>query len=90
MSILSAETEALIRERAAQTGRTPDEIVREALKGGDALRGRRGFTFPGPNLTPEERRKRVDEIAERVSKLPILDPRTNEDIIGFDENGLPS
>lgn len=90
MSILSAETEALIKVRAAQTGRTPDEVVREALMRHAPPREPEGYVFLRPDLTPEERLQRIREISERVSKLPIIDTRSDEDIIGFDENGLPS
>jgi antitoxin VapB len=90
MSILSAETEALIKVHAIQSGRTPDEVVRDALLRRPHVIKLKGHVLKGPDLTPEERLQRVREISERVSKLPILDTRSNEDIIGFDENGLPS
>jgi antitoxin VapB len=90
MSILSAETEALIKERAAPLGRSPDEIVREALRLKGGANFPFGHVFPGPDLTPEERRKRVAEIAKRHVARPVLDSRTDEEIIGFDEDGLPN
>jgi hypothetical protein len=43
--------------------------------------------------TPAARsRTRVDEmmsIAERVARAPILDDRSIDEIMGYDENGLP-
>ena len=35
------------------------------------------------------RRKSVDELLRRVDALPIIDPRTPDEILGYDENGLP-
>jgi len=32
----------------------------------------------------------LNAIIEAASKLPVLDPRTPDEIIGYDENGLPS
>jgi hypothetical protein len=29
-------------------------------------------------------------IADRVASKPVVDPRTPEEIIGYDENGLPA
>ena len=33
--------------------------------------------------------KALREIGERCSKLPVLDNRSPDDILGYDENGLP-
>jgi len=47
-------------------------------------------------LVPEERRPssrpladELDEIALHCSRLPVLDPRTPDEILGYDEHGLP-
>lgn len=32
---------------------------------------------------------RVMELAERASSRPVLDSRTPDEILGYDENGLP-
>jgi hypothetical protein len=32
----------------------------------------------------------INAIIERCSALPILDDRSDDEILGFDENGLPS
>jgi antitoxin VapB len=31
----------------------------------------------------------LDEILRRVDQLPLLDNRTEDEILGYDENGLP-
>ncbi|HAH09632.1 MAG TPA: hypothetical protein DCL54_14670 [Alphaproteobacteria bacterium] len=89
MPILSPETEALVQEKARQTGRAQDEIVREALAA-HAVMHATIYKAPGPSLSAEERLLRVKEISRRHAARPILDHRSPEEIIGFDENGLPS
>lgn len=46
-----------------------------------------------PVPTPEEletRLARLRQIQDEVGRLPILDLRSDEEIIGYDEHGLPS
>jgi antitoxin VapB len=31
----------------------------------------------------------LDEIAQHCARLPALDPRTPDEILGYDEHGLP-
>jgi len=47
-------------------------------------------------LVPEERERsgyplsdELDEIALHCSRLPVLDSRTPDEILGYDERGLP-
>ena len=88
MPILSPETEALVQEKTRQTGRTPDEVVREALKmAGHALAP---YRPAGERLPRDELLERLRELSRRHTARPLLDDRTPEEIIGFDENGLPS
>ena len=77
------ELETRIRDLAAASGRTPEEILRERL-----------YLFrPRPPLTPDEierRERAIDAIIADVRKMPVLDPRTPDEILGYDENGLPT
>lgn len=81
LNIRNAETERLAAELARQTGETKTEAVTKALR--DRLaRVRR------------ERSKRsladeLEEIATHCASLPVLDDRTAEEIVGYDEHGLP-
>ena len=43
-----------------------------------------------PRRDPAEIKKALREIAEQCSKLPILDDRTDDEILGYDEDGLPN
>ena len=38
----------------------------------------------------EHQRKSVDELLGRVDALPTIDPRTPDEILGYDEHGLPT
>lgn len=80
ISIKDPETDRLARQLAAATGETLTDAIREALRerlAREAQRARRG-------LGAEVRR-----IQERVARLPVLDDRTDDEILGYDENGLP-
>lgn len=81
LSIKDPETERLARTLAEQTGESITVATRRAL---------------------EERLRRVGSAARRAalledlaasrrrwSALPILDARTADDILGYDNNGLP-
>ena len=35
-------------------------------------------------------RKKIDEICAKIRALPVLDPRTPDEILGYDEFGLPN
>jgi antitoxin VapB len=81
LNIRNPEAEKLAADLARATGESKTEAVTKALR--DRLvRVRR------------ERAKRrladeLEEIAERCASLPVLDGRRPEEIIGYDDNGLP-
>ncbi len=41
-------------------------------------------------LSREEKLKKLTEISDHAAALPVFDPRSPDEIIGYDENGLPS
>jgi len=81
LNIRNKVTEALASELAKLTGETKTMAVTEALR--ERLR----------RVRETRVRKRIadelDEIALHCSTLPIRDARSADDIIGFDEHGLP-
>jgi antitoxin VapB len=80
ISIKDAETDRLARALAAATGESLTDAIREALRDRlerESHRARRG-------IGAEVRR-----IQERVARLPVLDKRSPEEIIGYDEHGVP-
>jgi antitoxin VapB len=81
LNIRSRETEKLAEALAALTGETKTQAVLQALR--DRL----------SRLRRERSKRRLadelDEIARHCSGLPIQDSRTAEEILGYDERGLP-
>jgi antitoxin VapB len=81
LNLRNLKAERLAAELARQTGETKTEAVIKALQ--DRLdRVRRERSKRG--LADE-----LEEIAKHCASLPILDSRTAEEIIGYDEIGLP-
>jgi antitoxin VapB len=42
-----------------------------------------------PRPDPEATHAAIREIQERLAKLPVLDPRSPDELLGYDEYGLP-
>jgi len=81
LSIKSDEADRLARELATETGESLTEAVVVALQ----ERLARQHARRGPRMSARLRRLQSD-----VAMLPVLDPRTPEEILGYDDNGLPS
>ena len=82
LNIRNAETEWLAETVARLTGETKTRAVTVALR--DRLeRLRRDRS--GRSLAQE-----LKEIAEHCSSLPVLDSRDADQILGYDEIGLPT
>ncbi|MBC7667991.1 MAG: type II toxin-antitoxin system VapB family antitoxin [Gemmatimonadaceae bacterium] len=73
----------MAEELAKRTGMSLDGVVTHALR----AELERTKPLP-PRLSREEMLAAVAEIQARVRALPILDPRTPEDML-YDEDGLP-
>ena len=81
LNIRNRTTEELAATVARLTGETKTQAVTKALH--ERLeRIRRGRT--GRSLAEE-----LDEIALHCASLPVLDDRAAEDILGYDERGVP-
>ena len=82
LNIRNAEAERLAAELAQYTGETKTEAVTKALE--ERLdRVRREKT--GRRLSDD-----LKDILRRFDSLPVLDDRPADEILGYDENGLPS
>ena len=81
LSIKDRETERLARELAKRTGESLTLATRRALE--ERLR-RVGGAARRASLLED-----LAEIRRRWSALPVVDPRSADEIIGYDRNGLP-
>jgi len=82
ISIKNSETERLARNLAQLTGESLTEALRIALvERYDRLRHARS----GRSLTDE-----LNAIALRCAKRPVISPLSADDILGYDESGVPS
>lgn len=81
LNIRNAEAEKLAEALADLTGETKTEAVTQALR--DRL----------TRLRRERARRRLadelDEIALHCARLPVQDRRSADEILGYDEHGLP-
>ncbi len=76
LRINSERAESLAQELSELTGESITEVVVAALEARLVLEHREAEGLLG--------------ILEQCSQLPSLDDRTAEEILGYDENGLPT
>ena len=81
LNIRHPEVEELAETLARLTGETKTEAVRRALR--DRL-GRLRRERAKRRLADE-----LDAIAQGCAALPVLDRRPADEILGYDENGVP-
>jgi antitoxin VapB len=81
LSIKDPKADRLARELARKTGESLTQAVTVALE--ERLRRVRARR-PGRDLADE-----LDEIATHCASLPVQDRRSPEEILGYDERGLP-
>lgn len=82
LDLKDPETDRLAREVANLTGESLTQVVRVSLE--QRLRRERLIRGQSPDLI-----KDMEEITRRVRAMPILNPRGDDEIIGYDEGGLP-
>lgn len=83
LNIKDPEVYEIASELARRTGVSMTEVVRNSLRD----------TLAANNANQSVRSRklaRVMEIARRISSSPVLDPRTPDEILGYDEHGLPT
>ena len=81
LNIKDPETDRLARAVAAATGESITQAVNHALR--ERLERVRRSSADADLLDD------IARIARRSSGLPVLDDRTAEEILGYDEHGLP-
>ena len=83
LNIKNREIHEQAQELASLKGVSISEAVGGAIR--EALeqeRARRSRSF-------ERRRSALDEVAADFARLPVVDSRSAEEILGYDETGVP-
>lgn len=81
LSIRNPKVESLARDVARRTGENITQAIERALEERLAqLRTQR---------EREATLRKVRRIVERFNRRPTLDPRSADEILGYDERGLP-
>ncbi len=83
LSFKDQETDSLARQVAKLTGETLTEAVRGALR----LRLRDEQLKRGERPWNDQA---IDAIIAHYKALPVLNDRSDDEILGYDENGLPT
>lgn len=81
LNIKDAETDRLARELAAATGESITVAARRALE--ERLQRVRARAAVQPT------QHQLDELVKRGRARRLKDTRTSEEIVGYDEHGLP-
>jgi antitoxin VapB len=87
MLAIPAETETLARLVARKTGKTPEEVVRDAV----AATARTLGVVSNDNSAADQQ-VMIDAataIVGRFAGQPILDSRDEDEILGYDHDGIP-
>ena len=81
LSIKNEVTERLARQVAAETGESLTEAIQRALQERwDRLKAKRRN-----RLLPSQ----LEDVLRRVDALPTVDTRSEDEILGYDEQGIP-
>jgi antitoxin VapB len=81
LSLKNTELEKLARRRAKRRGETLTEAILSALQESE-----RNAARAAKKISAEE----ILRLAERVRALPVLSTRSEEEILGYDEHGIPT
>jgi antitoxin VapB len=88
INIKNREADRLLAELKIATGKGASELILELLRAEQAR-----LAAPTP-AAEEERIKQALEATREMQRLwresPVIDPRTPDEILGYDENGLPT
>jgi antitoxin VapB len=83
LHIRSEKADRLARQVAARTGESLTDAVIQGLE----LRLKQAEQQPND---PKRKKRTFEQILAEIHALPILDGRDPDEIIGYDEHGLPS
>lgn len=86
---VDADTESLARKLAEIKGKPLPAIVKEAIEASAAAAGVH-VDRHAQRPSRGELLARMIEITSEISRLPVLDARSAEEIVGYDDHGLPT
>lgn len=81
LSIKDEEADRLARALASETGETITQAVIQSLRERLERQLRK-------RVAPS-RRENLRAIRERMRQLPVIDPRSEDEILGYDTDGMP-
>jgi antitoxin VapB len=82
LNIKDPEVHELAVELARRTKRSLTEVVKDSLR--ESLARQRSRQTESQRVV-----ERVMRIAQRIASSPVLDPRTPEEILGYNDIGVP-
>jgi antitoxin VapB len=82
LNIKDPTADRLVRELAATTGESITTAITVAVQ--QRLERIRGMA------PPEVRKQQLMRIAQQAAARPVIDDRTDDEILGYDEDGLPT
>ena len=92
MIALAEETERLVHRIAGKTGKAPNDVSRDAVIASAQRAGVANDDMLGPPAI-DHCSVMIDAaraIAQRAAARPIIDPRTDDEILGTDSHGMPA
>ncbi len=83
---ITGDAEELARRLARKIGKSPEDVVRDALEASALMHGL---------AEPEAEEKgamiaAAEAVIRRYCSLPLLDDRSADEILGYDDHGLPA
>ena len=83
LNIKNAETEKLVRELARRRGQGITEVLTDVLRREVERERRKPHRSDADDL-----HRRIDAIVSHLNSLPVLDDRSPDEIIGYNDQGL--
>ena len=87
MLTISAETEELARRLARTIGKTPEDAIQDALQ---ARAAAVGLNSDDDASDRDAMITAARAVVRQYRQLPIIDNRTPDEFLAYDEHGLPA
>ena len=87
MLTISSETEELARRLARRIGKTPEDAIQDALQ---ARASAVGLNSDDEASDRDAMIAAARAVVRQYRQLPIIDDRTPDAILAYDEHGLPA